>query len=73
MADQQPQSTVSQVAAPQPAAIGTPTQQPAQIPQPSNNVGASDQLVCQWQNCGERCPTAEQLYVSLAMHTAQHT
>jgi hypothetical protein len=20
-------------------------------------------LVCQWQNCGERCATAEQLYV----------
>jgi hypothetical protein len=25
----------------------------------------ADQLVCQWQNCGERCPTAEQLYVSI--------
>lgn len=66
MAEQQPQTTVPQAAAPQPAAIGTPTQQPAQIPQPPASVGggASDQLVCQWQSCGERSPTAEQLYVS---------
>lgn len=31
------------------------------VAQPS--VGG-DSLTCQWQNCGERCPTAEQLYVS---------
>ncbi|KAF9741940.1 hypothetical protein PMIN06_008218 [Paraphaeosphaeria minitans] len=61
MAEQQPQATVPQTAAPQQPAIGTPTQQPAQLPQQSN-AGATDSLVCQWQNCGERCPTAEQLY-----------
>jgi hypothetical protein len=51
-----------------PAAAGTPIQQPQGTPtqaiaQPAASVNASgDQLVCQWQSCGERCPTAEQLY-----------
>ncbi|KAF2001737.1 hypothetical protein P154DRAFT_619106 [Amniculicola lignicola CBS 123094] len=39
---------------------GTPTQQSA--PTPASASVSGDQLVCQWQNCGERCPTAEQLY-----------
>ncbi|KAJ4304711.1 hypothetical protein N0V90_000238 [Kalmusia sp. IMI 367209] len=61
MAEPQPaQATVPQTAAPQ-QPVGTPTQQPAQI-STASNAGATDQLVCQWQSCGERCPTAEQLY-----------
>jgi hypothetical protein len=39
---------------------GTPQQQPS--PNPASV--STDSLVCQWQNCGERCPSAEQLYVS---------
>ena len=41
---------------------GVPQQQAQPVPAPSSVAG--DQLVCQWSNCGERCPTAEQLYVS---------
>ncbi|KAF2405078.1 hypothetical protein EJ06DRAFT_502029 [Trichodelitschia bisporula] len=49
-------------AAPQPQQQSTP-----QAPQPSvqsvpQSSVAGDQLVCQWQGCGERCATAEQLY-----------
>jgi hypothetical protein len=48
----------------------TTPQQPQVLPQtqgqasPTVASGAGDQLVCQWANCGERCPSAEQLYVS---------
>jgi hypothetical protein len=41
---------------------GTPTQPPP--PAPASSSVPGDQLVCQWQNCGERCASAEQLYVS---------
>jgi len=43
-----------------PQSQGTPQQQPS--PNPASV--STDSLVCQWQNCGERCPSAEQLYVS---------
>jgi hypothetical protein len=36
-----------------------PVQQPPQQP-----TSAVDNLTCQWQSCGERCETAEALYVS---------
>ncbi|KAF2817616.1 uncharacterized protein BDZ99DRAFT_431836 [Mytilinidion resinicola] len=51
-----------------PQSATTPQQQPQVLPQPQGQAspavasGAGDQLVCQWQNCGERCPSAEQLY-----------
>ncbi|KAF2676126.1 hypothetical protein K458DRAFT_352256 [Lentithecium fluviatile CBS 122367] len=38
---------------------GTPQQQQAS---PNPAAVSTDSLVCQWQNCGERCPSAEQLY-----------
>jgi len=50
------------------AAASTPQQQPQGTPQQSAVTPASvtnssgDQLVCQWQSCGERLPSAEQLY-----------
>jgi hypothetical protein len=53
------------------AAANTPQQQPQGTPQQSAATPASvvnssgDQLVCQWQTCGERLPSAEQLYVSI--------
>jgi hypothetical protein len=55
-----------------PAAATTPQQQPQgtpiqqNAPTPASVAGGSggDQLVCQWQSCGERLPSAEQLYVS---------
>jgi hypothetical protein len=53
------------------AAANTPQQQPHGTPQQSASTPASvvnssgDQLVCQWQSCGERLPSAEQLYVSV--------
>jgi hypothetical protein len=60
MSDQQ--STV-------PAAASTPQQQPQGTPTLANastpasvSGGSADTLVCQWQSCGERLPTAEQLY-----------
>lgn len=43
-----------------PAPVGTPNAAPATA---QSNV-ASDSLTCQWASCGERCNTAEQLYVS---------
>jgi hypothetical protein len=58
------QSTVPAAATtPQQQPQGTPIQQNA--PTPASVAGGSgDQLVCQWQNCGDRLPSAEQLYVS---------
>jgi hypothetical protein len=56
------------------AAANTPQQQPHGTPQQSASTPASvvnssgDQLVCQWQSCGERLPSAEQLYVSVLIH-----
>ena len=50
------------------AAASTPQQQPQGTPQQTATTPASvanssgDQLTCQWQNCGERLPSAEQLY-----------
>jgi len=35
----------------------------ASSPQPQVN-SAGENLVCQWQGCGERCTSAEALYVS---------
>lgn len=46
---------------PQQQTQGTPTQQTAPTP---ISAGSGDQLVCQWQSCGERLPSAELLYVS---------
>lgn len=58
------QSTVPATATtPQQQPLGTPTQQNAPTPA-SVAQGSGDQLVCQWQSCGERLPSAEQLYVS---------
>ncbi|KAF2657091.1 hypothetical protein K491DRAFT_349711 [Lophiostoma macrostomum CBS 122681] len=57
----QSQGNVPQsVSTPQQQPQGTPTLQNA--PTPASASVAGDQLVCQWQNCGERCPSAEQLY-----------
>ncbi|KAF2875426.1 hypothetical protein BDV95DRAFT_561852 [Massariosphaeria phaeospora] len=62
---------MSEAAPPQgtvPAAATTPQQQPQQPqtqqnpPTPASASGAGDQLVCQWQACGERLPSPEQLY-----------
>jgi hypothetical protein len=60
------------------AAANTPQQQQQQQPHgtpqqtastPASIVNSSgDQLVCQWQSCGERLPSAEQLYVSMLLH-----
>lgn len=54
-----------------PAAATTPQQQPQGTPIQQNaptpasvSAGSGDQLTCQWQNCGDRLPSAEQLYVS---------
>jgi len=54
-----------------------PQQQPPAQPQSAvgaavaqTNVGG-DSLTCQWQNCGERCATAEQLYVCKARQGCQ--
>jgi hypothetical protein len=61
MADQNPMPAAA--ATPQQQPQGTPIQQNA--PTPASIAGGSgDSLVCQWQNCGERQPSAEQLYVS---------
>lgn len=49
---------------PQQQPLGTPTQQNAPTPASVAN-SSGDSLVCQWQACGERLPSAEQLYVSL--------
>ncbi|KAG9198903.1 hypothetical protein B5807_04361 [Epicoccum nigrum] len=46
---------------PQQQPMGTPTQQNAPTPASVANSG-SDSLTCQWQACGERLPSAEQLY-----------
>jgi len=46
---------------PQQPTQATPTQPNAPTPV---SAGSGDQLVCQWQSCGERLPSAEQLYVS---------
>lgn len=48
---------------PQQQPMGTPTQQSAPTPASVANSG-TDSLTCQWQACGERLPSAEQLYVS---------
>ncbi|KAF1958394.1 hypothetical protein CC80DRAFT_490979 [Byssothecium circinans] len=52
------QNTAAQAAAPQPQ--GNTSQQ--NTPNPAAASLSTDSLVCQWQNCGERCPSAEQLY-----------
>ena len=49
--------------------MGTPTQQNAPTPASVSN-SSGDQLVCQWQSCGERLPSAEQLYVSRRRRTS---
>ena len=49
---------------PQQQPQGTPVQQNAPTPASVSGAGSGDQLVCQWQNCGDRLPSAEQLYVS---------
>lgn len=54
------------------AAASTPQQQPQGTPQqsvatPASVSNSGDQLVCQWQSCGERLPSAEQLYVSTGL------
>lgn len=51
---------------PQQQPQGTPIQQNAPTPASVAGAGSGDQLVCQWQNCGDRLPSAEQLYVSNA-------
>jgi hypothetical protein len=47
---------------PQQQPQGTPIQQNAPTPASVAGAGSGDQLVCQWQNCGDRLPSAEQLY-----------
>ena len=42
-------------------AVSHPSPPPLQSAQSST----VDNLTCQWQNCGERCDSAESLYVSL--------
>jgi hypothetical protein len=60
---QQQQPPPAAATTPQQQPMGTPTQQNAPTPASVSN-SSGDQLVCQWQNCGERLPSAEQLYVS---------
>ena len=66
MSEQPTQSPqVEQPAVPQetiPAQQGQLQQPIAQ--QPSSVSAAGENLQCQWQGCGERCPTPEALYVS---------
>ena len=61
---------------PNPPAAQETSQQQGQLQQalasnhaPSVN-SAGENLQCQWQGCGERCPSAEALYVSLPLHQA---
>ncbi len=45
-------------------------QQQQQLNQPSPVAAQSsaiDNLTCQWQGCGERCDSAEALYVSISL------
>ncbi|KAF2845854.1 pH-response transcription factor-like protein pacC/RIM101 [Plenodomus tracheiphilus IPT5] len=68
-----------------PAAATTPQQQPQGTPTQQNaptpvSAGSGDQLVCQWQSCGERLPSAEQLYRTssavgpcISLHRAAYT
>ena len=58
-----PNTVPATVSTPQQQPQGTPTQQNAPTPA-SVSASSGDQLVCQWQTCGERLPSAEQLYVS---------
>lgn len=45
---------------------GGATSTPTEPPRQSNaSVTSEDNLVCQWDQCGERCTSAETLYVSL--------
>ncbi|RMD39502.1 hypothetical protein DV735_g5624, partial [Chaetothyriales sp. CBS 134920] len=45
------------------AAAPAPQETVGQLPHPTSSAaGASESLACQWQGCGERCPTAEALY-----------
>lgn len=61
------QNTVPAAATtPQQQPQGTPIQQNAPTPASVAGAGSGDQLVCQWQSCGDRLPSAEQLYVSNA-------
>ncbi len=40
--------------------------------QASSIAGAGESLACQWQGCGERCTSAENLYVVLSKFTQSH-
>jgi hypothetical protein len=64
MSEQQATQVPAAATTPQQQPMGTPTQQNAPTPASVANAGG-DQLTCQWQACGERLPSAEQLYVSL--------
>jgi hypothetical protein len=63
MSEQQAPQATAAATTPQQQPMGTPTQQNAPTPASVANSGG-DQLTCQWQACGERLPSAEQLYVS---------
>lgn len=58
----QPQDVIQQQNQLQAPLISTPPQQPVVN-------AASENLQCQWQGCGERCPSAEALYVSYNART----
>lgn len=67
-------STTPNPPAPQDVSAVSQSQQQGQLPQqpllqtpqqPAPNVNAAgENLQCQWQGCGERCTSAEALYVS---------
>ncbi|KAL1653930.1 hypothetical protein SLS61_003331 [Didymella pomorum] len=61
MSEQQATQVPAAATTPQQQPMGTPTQQNAPTPASVANAGG-DQLTCQWQACGERLPSAEQLY-----------
>jgi hypothetical protein len=60
---------VSQVPATAPASV-TATAAAATAAVNSSMNGAGEQLPCQWVGCSEKSPTAEALYVSLAIAAA---
>lgn len=64
MDQQTPQTVAQAVQAATQGAVSQPSppvQPVQQVPQSSSTI---DNLTCQWQGCGERCDSAEALYVS---------
>lgn len=55
----------------EPPSVASILQQQPGAPQPqSPHASGFDNLTCQWQGCGERCASPEQLYVSALVATS---